>query len=355
MLYDIKLLKARRPIEDVAGRYLRLRPSGARLITLCPFHQEKTPSFTVDPRRQTYRCWGCGRSGDVIDFLEEIEGLDFVDAVAHLGGEALQGSMNQLARPGGPRAPSLAALSPLQAQALKVALEWWQATLWRTPAAISYLEARGMNRRAIEAAGIGYSAGGVELALRCSPGQLAAARDLGVVDRYSRDRFTGRVILPELRGGCPIWLTGRLLQAQPQVWGGDRKYLALTGIERPLLGYEAADSATGFQGGALFVCEGPFDRLAADSWGYTAVALGGAWASARARRELRGLLIDSRCGYLVPDRDRAGRVGMLGRNRRERHTSPQQQPDLLRRLDWAPRIWASWPPTPMARRCLPPA
>ncbi len=336
MLYDIEALKARHPLEDVASRYLRLRPSGARLVALCPFHLEKTPSFTIDPRRQTYRCWGCGRSGDVIDFLEETEGLDFVDAVARLGGESVQGGANRHARPLCPQEPCVVALTPPRSQALTVALEWWQDTLWRTPAALAYLEARGLDRGAIKDAGLGYSAGGAELALRWSPGYLEAAHDLGVVDRYGRDRFTGRVIVPELRGGCPIWLTGRLLQAQPHVWGGDRKYLALTGIERPLLGYEAVASTTVFQGGGVLVCEGPFDRLAAQNWGYTAVALGGAWASAQARRELRILLIDKRCGYLVPDRDRAGRAGMLGRNKRERHAPPERQPGLLRRLDLPP-------------------
>ena len=341
MLYDIEALKARRPIEDVAGRYLRLRPSGARLVALCPFHQEKTPSFTVDPRRQTYRCWGCGRSGDVIDFLEEMEGLDFVDAVVRLGGEQIQGGAERPAQPIYGQEQQAVVLTPLHAQALTVALEWWQDTLWRTPAALAYLRARGLDRGVIKEAGIGYSAGSAELALRWSPGYLEAACDLGIIDRYGHDRFAGRVIVPELRGGRPIWLTGRLLQAQPHGWGSDRKYLALTGVERPLLGYEAAARATAFQGGGLLICEGPFDRLAAQSWGYTAVALGGAWASPRARRELRILLIDKRDSYLVPDRDRAGREGMLGRNKRERHAPPERQPGLLRRLDLPPEALPS--------------
>ncbi len=99
MLYDIEALKARHPLEEVASRCVQLRPSGARLVALCPFHQEKTPSFTIDPRRQTFRCWGCGRSGDVIDFVGEWEGLDFVGAVTRLGGEPYRHSTAQPFQP----------------------------------------------------------------------------------------------------------------------------------------------------------------------------------------------------------------------------------------------------------------
>src|SRR5213596_150815 len=62
----------------------RLRKAGARYVGLCPFHQEKTPSFSVSPDRGTYHCFGCGAGGDAISFVRETEGLDFVGAIEWL-------------------------------------------------------------------------------------------------------------------------------------------------------------------------------------------------------------------------------------------------------------------------------
>ena len=74
-------IKASVPIEAVVGRYVRLRKHGKDLLGLCPFHQEKTPSFVVHPNQRFYKCFGCGAAGDVISFLQRIEGARFVEAV----------------------------------------------------------------------------------------------------------------------------------------------------------------------------------------------------------------------------------------------------------------------------------
>lgn len=78
-------LKLRVNLADVVSRTVALRKAGARMVGLCPFHQEKTPSFNVDPDKGFYKCFGCGKSGDVISFVQETEQLGFVEAVETLG------------------------------------------------------------------------------------------------------------------------------------------------------------------------------------------------------------------------------------------------------------------------------
>ncbi|MEF2940830.1 MAG: CHC2 zinc finger domain-containing protein, partial [Oscillospiraceae bacterium] len=82
-------LAERNDIVDVVGSYVRLtKKSGSNLFGLCPFHSEKTPSFSVSPDKQIYHCFGCGKGGGVISFIMEIENLSFQDAVAFLARRA---------------------------------------------------------------------------------------------------------------------------------------------------------------------------------------------------------------------------------------------------------------------------
>ena len=74
-------LTARNPIEDVVGQYVTLKRSGSNLFGLCPFHGEKTASFSVAPDKGIYYCFGCHKGGSVINFQMEIEGLSYPDAV----------------------------------------------------------------------------------------------------------------------------------------------------------------------------------------------------------------------------------------------------------------------------------
>lgn len=85
---DVRTIKDRLDIVEVIGDHVRLRKAGANFIGLCPFHDEKTPSFTVSPSRQTYHCFGCGRGGDVFSFVMEKESLDFREALEVLARRA---------------------------------------------------------------------------------------------------------------------------------------------------------------------------------------------------------------------------------------------------------------------------
>ena len=75
-------------LADVVSSYVRLGRSGSGLSGLCPFHREKTPSFHVSPDKQLYHCFGCGKGGTVLNFIMEMENLDFVDAVKFLADRA---------------------------------------------------------------------------------------------------------------------------------------------------------------------------------------------------------------------------------------------------------------------------
>src|SRR5205085_11225761 len=77
----IKQVKEANDIVDVVGGYVALRPAGGTFKGLCPFHDDNRPSFDVDPRRQRYRCWSCGKYGDVLTFVQERERLTFPEAL----------------------------------------------------------------------------------------------------------------------------------------------------------------------------------------------------------------------------------------------------------------------------------
>src|ERR1700676_2794172 len=77
----VKQVKEANDIVDVVGGYLALRPAGSTFKGLCPFHDDSHPSFDVDPRRQRYRCWACGKYGDVISFVQEHDRVDFREAL----------------------------------------------------------------------------------------------------------------------------------------------------------------------------------------------------------------------------------------------------------------------------------
>ena len=86
---DIQAVKERTDLVQLASQYLTLKKAGAdRMVGLCPFHQEKTPSFGISPSKQLYYCHGCGAGGDAIRFVRELEHLSYVEAVERLAQQA---------------------------------------------------------------------------------------------------------------------------------------------------------------------------------------------------------------------------------------------------------------------------
>ena len=357
--YDLEEIKRRNPIEVVIGADVPLRHSGAAFVGLCPFHTERTPSFYVYPAAVSrsgghFHCFGCpagSNHGSVFDYVMRRSGLTFPQAVDRLGGRRL-GDLAAFWRSlEAPAAPvSLPARPTVLAtvedrEVLGVALRHYQEHLWCDLPALAYLEnARGLDTATIRAAGLGLG-GGLIHALRGHDDAIQVARRLGLLAAHDDfDRFTGRIVCAEWRqagppGGArclPVWLTGRAVPGRATIYKPEAKYLDVAGLSGPLVGLDDARAVGTPRGGGLLIVEGYFDLLAARQLGYTAVALTGATPGDLALGELRALLAEGRRAYAAPDRDRAGRIGMLGRNRRDRDAPPERQPGLLRRLDLPP-------------------
>ncbi|MCE2805234.1 MAG: CHC2 zinc finger domain-containing protein [Gemmataceae bacterium] len=157
MLQDaVQRVKTANDIVDVVGGYLALRQAGRVFKALCPFHDDRRPSFDVDPDRQRYRCWACGEYGDVISFVQRIERLDFAE------------SMDFLARRAGIswRENEDSSQSAQKARLLE-ACEWaqkhFQEALWERQSgkgARDYLEDRGLEEQTLRDYGVGWAPAG---------------------------------------------------------------------------------------------------------------------------------------------------------------------------------------------------
>src|SRR5262252_7431873 len=136
----IQTLLSRVDIVDVIDRYVPLKKTGANFSACCPFHSEKTPSFTVSPAKQFYHCFGCGAHGTAIGFLMEYGGKSFPDAVEELARDAGL-EVPRVERPGEKERRDQAADLT---EVLLAAAKFYRAALKESPAAIDYLKGRGL-------------------------------------------------------------------------------------------------------------------------------------------------------------------------------------------------------------------
>lgn len=143
---SIEALKARLDIVDVVGSYFELKRSGAAFKAPCPFHDEKSPSFTVNPVRQKYHCFGCGAHGDAISFVMEYEKLNYPEAI-----EKLASSVNFTLH------YTDSSERKERSQLLETLNNWYQKQLSDHKVALAYLHDRGVFSSSIEKFGIGYA------------------------------------------------------------------------------------------------------------------------------------------------------------------------------------------------------
>ena len=288
---DTEMLKRVRPIEEVVARYgIELRRSGRALIGRCPFHPDGgRPNLYVYPGSGSFYCYRCATGGDVIGFVERIERIGFREAVARLTGESPSPYVIRV-RPG-PRSKERRMPRPWgpgERACLAAAVELYHNRLLGEPAALAYVEGRGIGRTTVERCRVGYASGtGLAAYLRWRRLPLQAAVRVGLLGRDGREFLAGRVVVPEVRAGQPIWLVGRALDD-----GAAPKYLGLPS-RKPLLGWEAASAES-----EVWLTEGVFDWLALRCWGYPALALvgthvRGAALAALARFERIHLLLDN--------------------------------------------------------------
>ena len=154
----IQELLARVDIVDVVGRHVQLRKTGANLVGLCPFHAEKSPSFTVSPSKQFYHCFGCGASGDAIRFLTEHHGMSFVEAVHELAQQVgLQVPEDRTTPEQRERAAQQREREATLAGVMKTAADHYRKQLKASARAVAYLKSRGLTGEIAARFALGYA------------------------------------------------------------------------------------------------------------------------------------------------------------------------------------------------------
>ncbi len=258
-------------IVDVVGRHVELKKGGANLMGLCPFHGEKSPSFSVSPAKQFYHCFGCGAHGDAIRFLMEHSGMSFRDAVSDLAqqvGMAVPDEPQDEAEQ--QRALQARAHQATLSEVLERAADHYRRQLREHPQAIEYLKRRGLSGEIAKRFGLGYAPPGWRSLASAFPryddpllveaGMVVVQGDEGP-EQKRYDRFRDRVMFP-IRSvkGEVIGFGGRVLD------GGEPKYLnspetPLFVKGRELYGlYEARSALRGK--GYVLVVEGYMDVVA---------------------------------------------------------------------------------------------
>ena len=299
---DVTLVKERAAIADVVGEFVTLRRAGSSLKGLCPFHDEKTPSFNVNPVTGYYHCYGCGEGGDVISFLVNAEHLSFTEAVERL---ATKAGVELRYEDGGPGQDRLASGRRSRlVEAHRVAQEFYAALLLDSQGARTgrdFLRARGFDGAVARRFGVGFAPRGGEELVGHLRGKGFADDEVvvgGLAGRGSRglyDRFRGRLVWPirDITGDV-VGFGARRLFDDDRI---EAKYLntSETPIYRKsgvLYGLDAAKKAISHERTAVIV-EGYTDVMACHLAGVeTAVATCGTAFGPEHVKVLRRLLRD---------------------------------------------------------------
>jgi len=280
-------LLSRVDIVDVVGRHVELKRGGANLMGLCPFHAEKSPSFSVSPSKQFYYCFGCGASGDAIRFLTEHLGLSFIEAVRDLAqGAGLTVPEEQVSPQERERRDTLRQRRLSLNEVLTKAAEFYRGQLKATPRAVDYLKQRGLTGAIAARFGLGFAPPGWRtlagvfpkyddplleeaglVRLRDADEGTAGAANQAEADRGRYDWFRDRIMFPiRAVSGEVIGFGGRVL--------GDDKPKYINSPETPvfskgreLYGLFEARQALRDKGYALVV-EGYMDVVALAQSGF---------------------------------------------------------------------------------------
>lgn len=302
-------LLAKIDIVDIVDECVPLKKGGANYMACCPFHKEKSPSFSVSPSKQFYHCFGCGAHGSAIGFIMEYQGLSFVEAVQSLADRA------GLAVPkikGQTDNPQQRAERKKQQQTLEetthAAADFFRTQLKLHPAAQGYLQKRGLNPEMIGHYGLGYAPEGWQpLAQVFRPYPNTALVESGmVIENEGRhyDRFRNRIMFPirDIRGQV-IGFGGRVLDdSKPKYLNSPDTPLFDKG--RNLYGLYEGRAAIK-EAGRILVVEGYMDVVALAQFGigYGVAALG----TATTAEHIKVLMRQTDSIYFCFDGDAAGR------------------------------------------------
>ncbi len=267
-------LRSRLALSEIVGRRVVLKRKGrSEFSGLCPFHNEKTPSFTVNDQKGFFHCFGCGAHGDAVGFVMRSEGLPFPEAVERLARDA------GLALPvSSPQEREWAQKSATLHDAVEKACAWFERNLWSPEgsAALAYLRRRGLSDETIRNFRLGYAPDrrdGLRQALMSStlPERLLLEAGLLIAPddgRASYDRFRGRVMFPiQDRRGHVVAFGGRILgQGEPKYLNSPETPLFHKG--GLLFAYSRARGAV-HDGATAIVAEGYMDVIALHQAGFT--------------------------------------------------------------------------------------
>jgi len=298
-------IKAKVDLVKVVQEHLRLTKRNKELWGLCPFHQEDSPSFKVNPQMQTWYCFGCQRNGDVFTFVELIEKTD------------KRGALQMLAERAG---VELKRLSPEQKERsdsrrrllamLKLAAQYYEYVLWSTPAGEvgrRLLADRDVGEETARRFQLGYAPAGLGFAeyLRSKKRSLADAQEAGLMRRDGTDFFAQRLVIPiRDERGQPLAFTARTVKSDEP-----RKYINSPETPayikgRVIFGLDLARDEIATRGHAVLM-EGQFDVITAHQFGVkNAVASSGTALTSEQVRLLKRFTDEL---LLVFDSDRAGR------------------------------------------------
>ena len=283
----IQELLHRVDIVDLIDAHVPLRKAGANYAACCPFHNEKTPSFTVSPTKQFYHCFGCGAHGTAIGFLMEYSGQGFVDAIKELAARTGMQVPDDAARASD--GPKLHSLTELMARAAK----YYYEQLKRSEKAIAYLKGRGLSGEIAQKFGIGYApAGWQNLAEVFEDYTASGLQQAGLVIRNEQgklyDRFRDRVMFPIMnQKGEIIAFGGRVLgDGEPKYLNSPETPLFEKG--REVFGLPQARQALREKNTAIVV-EGYMDVVALAQYGVgnAVAALGTATTATHVQKLLR--------------------------------------------------------------------
>jgi DNA primase len=277
-------------IVDVVQRYVQLRKAGANYVGLCPFHSEKTPSFSVSPTKQFYHCFGCGVHGNAIGFLMAYASLGYVDAVKDLAAQL--GMQVPESRPRSPEEAARREREPDLYALMEKAMAFYRGELKKSPRAIEYLKGRGLTGEIAARYRMGYAPDDWQALEKTFPDyQDKSLVEVGLVienegKRY--DRFRDRVMFPILNArGVVIGFGGRILdKGEPKYMNSPETPLFEKG--RELYGLPQARDAIRTAGRVLVV-EGYMDVVALAQFdvGYAVATLGTATTPVHVSKLLR--------------------------------------------------------------------
>ena len=307
----IEEVRARADIVEIIGAQVRLRRAGRNFTGLCPFHQEKTPSFSVNPERGFFHCFGCGAGGTVFNFIMKTEGLTFPEAVRQIA-RRYGVEVPESGPAGGPSGSEREALY----RANQAAADFYESALWKSAAgagARAYLEARGISTATAHAYKVGFAPGEPVWLSRAleKRGLSEAGLKLGLLKRDPagiHDMFRARVMFPirDVQGRV-VAFGGRVLDDRMP------KYLnspesPLYSKTRTLYGLFEARQAIAARDRAILV-EGYVDAIMLWQAGFKEVIAG--CGTALTVEQLRMLARHTRNVLACFDGDGAGRKASL--------------------------------------------